>query len=473
VAASRSLSLEDFGIQGQPADHQPHSPSPVHQTSPTTPLPTIHPMPFIKPTTHMSSTPMHAPNTSDRTSGISRLASYVSTQGSLIGSYSPILNFTPLPKQGAPDDSIESIDSPRETQEINVGRSFGDNPMPKFQVPEPEPYDDISCESQIPRPEKEPTPHVTHATSESERTSNEVPMSSFVNSDNEIRDDRASSIPHSDGARAPWRQSHTETNTTDNPGARNNLRSDPPLSAPKPAPQPPSPSSLVSKVYKDQLHTVIPQPHFLPSLPCSPPSLTEGMLATLVSPRFQNWLDKDGTSALDQAAAAASFSSDAWGRAAWIIPVRGRAPWEGCSGAVVSLRPIKERKKRLIVWTPAALRSFWTQMAGFRDSKRVGSLALSFEPALDKPPEIAAAKQTRELKASRNFEFIKLYHDVRVSLKLRTILQVLEFADEDEYEVDADVVREGGVASDSKRRLLGASTRLALLDNAGRIVLVS
>ncbi|KDN47586.1 hypothetical protein RSAG8_03376, partial [Rhizoctonia solani AG-8 WAC10335] len=123
-----------------------------------------------------------------------------------------------------------------------------------------------------------------------------------------------------------------------------------------------------------------------------------------------------------------NFSSDTWGRAAWIIPVRGRPPWDGCSGALVSLRPIRERKKKLIVWTPASLRSFWTQMAGFRDTKRVGSLSMSFEAVPGKPSVLEVPKQPSELKASRSFEFIKLYHDARVSLKLRTILQVLEFS---------------------------------------------
>lgn len=110
-------------------------------------------------------------------------------------------------------------------------------------------------------------------------------------------------------------------------------------------------------------------------------------------------------------------------------------------------------------------------MKGFCESQRLGSLAMSFEPESEERP---GAEKTSGLKGSRTFEFIKIYHDARVSLKLRTILKVLEMEDEDGYGVDASVTTENeGAAGGSKRRLLGSSARLALVDETGHAVLIS
>ncbi|KAJ1301138.1 hypothetical protein OPQ81_003550 [Rhizoctonia solani] len=411
----------------------------------------------------------------DKPSGMTKLASYASTQGSLVGSYSPILTFTPCPKLNIPDNSLESIESPDTSQVINAGNSFRLNPIFRFPPPNPIPEleDDISCESQVLLPKLKSAPHGTQLTSRLAQTPDRDPTPE----NHRLRDDFAFGVPNSDRARAHESQIPASVDVKKNTWNQTIIKSDalPPAadqpSSSAPLPQPPSP--IANKIYKGHLHSVIPQPHFLPSLPCPPPSLTEGMLASLVPPTFQNWLDKDGAPAQDQAAAAANFLSDEWGRAAWIIPVRGRAPWDGCSAAIVSVRPIKERKKRIIVWTPASLRSFWAQMVGFRDTKRVGSLSISFEAVPGKPPELESHKQASELKASRSFEFIKLYHDARVSLKLRTILQVLEFVDEDRYGIHADDPKEGELGTVTMRRLLGASTRLALLDGTGHVVLIS
>ncbi|CAE7148342.1 unnamed protein product [Rhizoctonia solani] len=468
VPASRSLSLEDFEVRC-PSAHQSHDKSPAHPRSLTRlHLSTAHHRNV--PIGSINGGPSNVSSSRGSRTGMSKLASYASI-GSLVGSHSPILSFTPLPKPSILNNSLESIESPDTTQRIDAGKSFRPNPVFKFPVPKPtsELEDDISCESQVLRPKLTSAPHGTQPPSQLARTPDEVPR--FENT--EPRGDSASGVPNSDGASANGPQAVDET---ENMGDQKITQSDHHHPAPDhpssltPQPRPPSP--LISKIYKGYLHTVIPQPHFLPSLPCPPPSLTEGMLASLVPPSFQNWLNEDGQSAQDQEAAATNFLSDTWGRAAWIIPVRGRPPWDGCSGAVVSLRPIKERKKKIIVWTPASLRSFWTQMAGFRDTKRVGSLSMSFEAVPGKPEEPEEPKQPSELKASRSFEFIKLYHDSRVSLKLRTILQVLEFADDDRYGVDASVL-EGEPGATTMRRLLGSSTRLALSDSTGHIVLIS
>ncbi|CAE6371279.1 unnamed protein product [Rhizoctonia solani] len=480
VSASYSLSLEDSEVRCL-SDGQLRQESSAQSVSLT---------PLGHSTPHYSNTPTESTNgriynmspphgflaSANKRPGMSKLASYANTEGSLVKSNSPILSFTPLPKRNIPDDSLESIESPDISQRITTSKPFRNNPIFKFPSAKftPELEEDISCESQVLRPKISTVSHGIPVTSHSTPTPNKVTR----DEENQPENDRTPEVPSSISASAhDEQQIPPNVDETEDTDTRKIPQSREPSPAPDhphlPTPQPQPPSPLTNKIYKSHLHNVIPQPHFLPSLPCPPLSLTEGMLASLVPPSFQNWFNQNGEPAQDQAAAAENFLSDTWGRAAWIIPVRGRAPWEGCSGAIVSLRPIKDRKKRIIVWTPAALRSFWTQIAGFRDTKRVGSLSMSFEAAPGKPSELEAPKKASELKATRSFEFIKLYHDSRVSLKLRTILQVLEFADEDRYGVDADVPREEETWAMTTRRLLGASTRLALLDGTGHIVLIS
>jgi hypothetical protein len=67
-----------------------------------------------------------------------------------------------------------------------------------------------------------------------------------------------------------------------------------------------------------------------------------------------------------------------------------------------------------------------------------------------------------------------VYHDAKVSLKLRTIMKVLEFEDYDGYGVDAEVPQQDdGLGLAGARRLLGSTTRLPLVDETGRIMLIS
>jgi hypothetical protein len=480
VSASHSLSLEDFEFRGfsddqsreessvQPTFLAPLGPSARHNSTPTE---------FNNRGTYNTGLPRGFVVPANKRPGMPKLASYTITEDSPTGTHSPILSFTPLPKRNIPDASLESIESPDISQRITTSKYLLNNPTFRFPPAKLalELEEDISYESQVLQPkinsgpQEIPTPsHATPAPTSDKVTRRE---------EDQPEDDHTPEVPSSIGASAHDEQIPSNVDETENTGDREILQSHEPSlrrGQPRlPIPQLRPLSPPTSMIYKGHLYSVIPQPHFLPSLPCPPPSLTEGMLASLASPSFQNWLSQDGKPAQDQTAAAEKFLSDVWGRAAWIIPVRGRAPWEGCSGAMVSLRPIKDRKKRMIIWTPAALRSLWAQMAGFRDTKRLGSLSMSFEAAPCKPPELEATKETSELRASHSFEFIKLYHDARVSLKLRTILKVLEFADEDQYGVSADVPKEGDIGTSTTRRLLGTSTRLALLNDTGHIVLIS
>ncbi|KAG9082451.1 hypothetical protein FRC06_005062, partial [Ceratobasidium sp. 370] len=429
VAASRSLSLEDFENQVRRPSRNPPSSSDEkslaekslsHSQLEHNLIKSILPAPLL----------MHPE--------VSRLASYMSSEDTI---RSPTPSLPQPSKRSVDDDSIESINSPLPNR---TGPSVRAVRVPAFRLPAPELEDDISLESQQAH---KPT---------------QIPLTLLGDSNSPIDSSaggQRSSVPRFDVLPAPdgrspragstaeteITQSHPVIASTPNPLAALNH---PALGAAAPFAPP------TSKIYRGSLHNIIPQPHFFPSLPCPSPPLTEGMLAALEVSSVHAWFDEQGKPRL---APAEGFVCEPWKRVAWIIPVRGRPPWEGCSSAAIASRPIvKARKKRTVLWTPAALRSLWTQLDGFRESKRVGSLSLSFEPT----------------QADQAFEFVKVYHEAKVSLKLRTILKVLEFRDYDGYGVDAEVPQEdeGELGT---RRLLGSSARLALLDEVGRIVLVS
>ncbi|KAF8607353.1 hypothetical protein BDV93DRAFT_542299 [Ceratobasidium sp. AG-I] len=473
IAASRSLSLEDFEHQVHPPPKNLTSTSRHHavQRSALTESPSRQ---ARRPGPGPAFTAKKAISPAIR-SGEPGLVQHVSTQDSISDARSSTPKLLSREKN-VHDDSIESIDSPQPRRNVSVGLKA----LPAFRLPrtgakaQPEDDDDdeISLDSEpvLRMPVRSssmivPPTHTHHG--------NPVPaFATRHKSDPKFR------VPP-DVMQAPALRSPvgsrlgTDITPAEKPIAplSHIPRSfPPPHSALDALPSlPPQHPTRASKTCKGHLHSMIAQPHLFPSLACPPPSLTEGMLASLEAPHFQTWLQEDGTPAPDQAAAAERFTSDAWSRAAWIVPVRGRAPWEGCSAAVVSLRPIVELKKRVVVWTPAALRSLWKQLIGFRESQRLGPLSMSFEPEAEE-----LAEEISEPKGSQAFEFIKIYHDARVSLKLRTILKVLEMVDEDGYGVDASVPAEDErEASTLKRRLLGSSVRLALVDETGRVVLIS
>ncbi|KAG8700549.1 hypothetical protein FRC08_004634 [Ceratobasidium sp. 394] len=430
VAASRSLSLEDFEHQvRRPSGNSPslseerslsekslsHSQLELNRVKPILQTPRL----------------MHPE--------VSRLASST-------GSEDPIYSPSQPSKRSVDDDSIESINSPLPSR---TGPRASVCRVPAFRLPGPEVEDDISFESyqahkqtQIP-----PTPlgdsnSPIDSSTSGQRSS--VPRFDVLPAP-DGRSPRAGSTGEAEIKQAHNLSRSPIFSTPNNQTALNH----PALGAAAPFAPP------ASKIYRGSLHKTIPQPHFFPSLPCPSPPLMEGMLAALEVSSVHAWFDEHGKPKL---APTEGFVCEPWKRVAWIIPVRGRPPWEGCSSAAISSRPIvKARKKRTILWTPAALRSLWTQLDGFRESKRVGPLSLSFEPA----------------QADQAFEFVKVYHEARVSLKLRTILKVLEFRDCDGYGVDAEVSQEDEGELGGTRRLLGSSARLALLDEVGRIVLVS
>ncbi|QRV98967.1 E3 ubiquitin-protein ligase MYCBP2 [Ceratobasidium sp. AG-Ba] len=440
VAASRSLSLEDFenqlrGSSGNGlviADEQPRPEKSLSHSQPGRDV--------TKSINHATSL-MHPE--------VSRLASYLSTEDS-IDSSTPSL---PQPlKHAVDDDSIESANSQLPTQipprNVEIDR------VPAFRIPRSEPEEDISFESQQLQNHRAPTQSIN-------------PDSPLEVIDSSTSDQRIS-VPRFDAPPTPGRRSPRAVASAVTPEiipaqkpSYSVILSAPDQQTPLNPPSPGSAAPFVlpnSKIYKGGLHKIIPEPHLLPSLSGPIPPLAEGMLAALEASSVHAWFDEDAkpTHPLE------GFPRDPWKRAAWVIPVRGRPPWEGCSSAAISSRPIvKTRKKRTILWTPAALRSLWSQLDGFRQSKRVGFLSLSFEP-------VRADSQDHA------FEFIKVYHDAKVSLKLRTILKVLEFRDRDGCGIDAGVPQEEddlGLAG--ARRLLGSTTRLALVDEVGRIMLIS
>ena len=98
-----------------------------------------------------------------------------------------------------------------------------------------------------------------------------------------------------------------------------------------------------------------------------------------------------------------AYLSDPHARCAWIIPIRGKPPFPGCTSASVldadvdfdklslSGNDDKERsppsstdrqlRAGSVTWTPDALRSFWALLLSVREAQNMGAVALAFFPA--------------------------------------------------------------------------------------------
>lgn len=188
-------------------------------------------------------------------------------------------------------------------------------------------------------------------------------------------------------------------------------------------------------------------------------------------------------------------------RAAWIIPVRGRLPWDGASTAVLleetqvaSRSPspclqVAAPQPRPITWTPDSLRHFWTFLGSIQQAKHLGPLSLSFHAAAadalatkDSPSEPVwesnlpyyyqlSSKQSAgtsddfamDICAAHleGIDYIKVFHDIPYSLYLRNILHAYR------YEPDNRQVPGRLGANDRKIRLLKGA-HLVLMDERSK-----
>ncbi|KAH9974295.1 hypothetical protein BGW80DRAFT_1303237 [Lactifluus volemus] len=133
------------------------------------------------------------------------------------------------------------------------------------------------------------------------------------------------------------------------------------------------------------LDELIPLPHYVPAplKPPQPDALSHASLAGDASSSFAP-IPPQTTASIG------ALLSSSYSRVAWLIPVRGYPPWDGVSGASVTLGHLPapgagHPPSHDIVWTHSSLRQFWTFLRTFSEtpdsSAATGPLSLSFHTA--------------------------------------------------------------------------------------------
>ncbi|KAF8958105.1 hypothetical protein BDZ97DRAFT_1762416 [Flammula alnicola] len=216
------------------------------------------------------------------------------------------------------------------------------------------------------------------------------------------------------------------------------------------------------KLNTGSIYRVIPQPHIHPS-PFFPSELVlRGRPFNNTKPVFISPYTT------------LSLPDDA--RVAWLIPVRGILPWEGCTSGAFSDGshdlpfPPESDVNDQISWTPASLLKFWDFILELREAASLGPLGISFHGSKNGKRATttnADSSSTAVLAAYDTLstslvmlDYIKIYHDLRSWLHLRYALDLWTFR----------VSAEG--MQPQKIRLL-KNARLVLLDDTSQGILIS
>jgi hypothetical protein len=193
-----------------------------------------------------------------------------------------------------------------------------------------------------------------------------------------------------------------------------------------------------------------------------------------------------------------AYLSKRYGRCAWVVPVRGSLPWEGCSAGVVVVKGEEEREvKEEVTWTSDYLNAFWNFLEALKDAGTLGSIAISFHPA---PISMHTLQNESEPKSDTDsrkrgsdpipvpdsgtgtgrdtqqgpdmfraplvaVDHIKVYHDVGYTMFVRNVLDAWAFK-------EAASGKEGGTTATRKVRVLKGK-RLVLVDARSKGVLLS
>jgi hypothetical protein len=191
-----------------------------------------------------------------------------------------------------------------------------------------------------------------------------------------------------------------------------------------------------------------------------------------------------------------AYLSKRYGRCAWVVPVRGSLPWEGCSAGVVVKGEEETEAREEVTWTSQSLNSFWTFLEALKDAGILGSIAISFHPApiswhslqsasksdtdgrkggsepipiTDSGTGTGSDTQQDESIIYRAplvaVDHIKVYHDVGYTMFVRNVLDAWSFK-----EVASG--NEGVTTVKRKVRVLKGK-RLVLVDSRSKGVLVS
>jgi hypothetical protein len=162
-------------------------------------------------------------------------------------------------------------------------------------------------------------------------------------------------------------------------------------------------------------------------------------------------------------------------RSAWIVPVRGVLPWQGCSSAITLasspsenpsflVPPQPEAENREIIWTHASLIDFWGFLLAVREANTLGPLALSFHASVSNNPRPLLLLEV---------DHIKIYHDAVCAMLIRSVLDAWAYPTAQvNRDRNADNAAPDNRTRTNKVRVL-KGTKLVLLDERSNGVLVS
>ncbi|KAF9467702.1 hypothetical protein BDZ94DRAFT_1305320 [Collybia nuda] len=234
----------------------------------------------------------------------------------------------------------------------------------------------------------------------------------------------------------------------------------------------------------EPLHNVVPQPHIHPSLHTT----LSKSIKVLPYKRRKPIPIPPHTLPLP--------SPSPYARSAWVVPIRGSLPWEGCTSAVIldssGILPYpSQQSEEPIVWTHSSLVSFWAFLLNLRTACNVGPIGLSFHTSRPLFPQggssynlvppisgsenqmvyelhtTANTRSTASPTPSRpplsNVDYIKIYHEAPLAMYVRNALHVWAY--------QSDTSTDTKITHEKIRILKGA--RLVLVDERAKGILIS
>ncbi|KAH9848638.1 hypothetical protein C2E23DRAFT_422954 [Lenzites betulinus] len=211
------------------------------------------------------------------------------------------------------------------------------------------------------------------------------------------------------------------------------------------------------RLEEGSLFDALPRPHYCPSLM----TFDDSWPPLLPPPHFANQFHPRPPTPIPPHthASAEECIGDDFSRLAWIVPIRGRLPWEGATPALMMARPTEHDSSEgqtqtpeaigtspfsSIVWTRDALSAFWTFMKDVQDKGNLGPLSLAFYSSTSSAAAASSHYGSHEQASSAglnpsfpqesilsmeaprstlcDMDYIKIYHDARYTRILRNLL---------------------------------------------------
>ncbi|THH01082.1 hypothetical protein EW145_g6982 [Phellinidium pouzarii] len=212
------------------------------------------------------------------------------------------------------------------------------------------------------------------------------------------------------------------------------------------------------------LHDLIPQPHHH----SHPTFATGNCLDSEIIRRFPPYSKAPFVCIVPYSRkAAATYFKDVYARSAWVIPVKGKLPWKDASQAQLedSLTSVSLMTSGVlgvpIRWTAVLIGKFWDDLLEIRKRHVLGAISISYHVGSreELQEQITKTTFTTRIKEPLPVDpptpthlsqctYIKIYHDVRYALYVRSVLDVWKTEVEVE---DASVVSDAASSASHSR----------------------